>query len=111
MVQTARASSPRSASRRCRTTFWERSLFIKPRDREVVCHASAWDVDNDDDLRIKMCIEITGEDFTTIHHELGHNFYQRAYNTQPSSSATAPTTASTKRSATPSRSRSRPSIW
>ena len=64
-------------------TFWERSLFTKPRDREVVCHASAWDVDNVDDLRIKMCIEITGEDFITIHHELGHNFYQRAYNQQP----------------------------
>ena len=26
-------------------TFWERSMFTKPRDREVVCHASAWDVD------------------------------------------------------------------
>jgi peptidyl-dipeptidase A len=64
-------------------TFWERSLFVKPRDREVVCHASAWDVDNVDDLRIKMCIDITAEDFTTIHHELGHNFYQRAYNRQP----------------------------
>jgi peptidyl-dipeptidase A len=64
-------------------TFWERSLFVKPRDREVVCHASAWDVDYVDDLRIKMCIDITGEDFTTIHHELGHNFYQRAYNMQP----------------------------
>jgi peptidyl-dipeptidase A len=64
-------------------TFWDRSLFVKPRDREVVCHASAWDVDAVDDLRIKMCIDITGEDFTTIHHELGHNFYQRAYNTQP----------------------------
>ncbi len=64
-------------------TFWERSLFTKPRDREVVCHASAWDVDNVNDLRIKMCIDITGEDFTTIHHELGHNFYQRAYNEQP----------------------------
>ncbi len=64
-------------------TFWERSLFVKPRDREVVCHASAWDVDNVDDLRIKMCIEPTGEDFITIHHELGHNFYQRAYNKQP----------------------------
>src|SRR6266542_2938138 len=64
-------------------TFWERSLFVKPRDREVVCHASAWDVDNVDDLRIKMCIRPTGEDFTTIHHELGHNFYQRAYNTKP----------------------------
>jgi peptidyl-dipeptidase A len=64
-------------------TFWERSLFTKPRDREVVCHASAWDVDNVNDLRIKMCIEPTSEDFITIHHELGHNFYQRAYNQQP----------------------------
>ena len=64
-------------------TFWERSLFVKPKDREVVCHASAWDVDNDNDLRIKMCIEINAEDFGTIHHELGHNFYQRAYNQKP----------------------------
>jgi peptidyl-dipeptidase A len=64
-------------------TFWERSLFVKPRDREVVCHASAWDVDAVDDIRLKMCIDITAEDFTTVHHELGHNFYQRAYNTQP----------------------------
>ncbi|HSL82676.1 MAG TPA: M2 family metallopeptidase, partial [Thermoanaerobaculia bacterium] len=64
-------------------TFWERSLFTKPRDREVVCHASAWDVDNVDDLRIKMCIEVDEEDFITVHHELGHNFYQRAYNRQP----------------------------
>jgi peptidyl-dipeptidase A len=64
-------------------TFWERSLFTKPADRDVVCHASAWDVDSKDDLRVKMCIQITEEDFRTIHHELGHNFYQRAYNTQP----------------------------
>src|SRR5712671_3854492 len=64
-------------------TFWERSLFVKPADRDVVCHASAWDVDNDLDLRIKMCIEINDEDFDTIHHELGHNYYQRAYRTQP----------------------------
>jgi len=61
-------------------TFWERSLFVKPRDRDVVCHASAWDVDERDDLRIKMCIKVNGEDFKTIHHELGHNYYQRAYN-------------------------------
>ncbi len=60
-------------------TFWERSQFLKPRDREVVCHASAWDVDADLDLRLKMCIQTTGEDFYTIHHELGHNIYQRAY--------------------------------
>ncbi|MBI2687827.1 MAG: M2 family metallopeptidase [Acidobacteria bacterium] len=64
-------------------TFYERSLFIKPQDREVVCHASAWDVDNDEDLRIKMCIQITGEEFAVIHHELGHNIYQRAYRTLP----------------------------
>lgn len=61
-------------------TFWERSLFVKPQDRDVVCHASAWDVDEKDDLRIKMCIKINAEDFKTIHHELGHNYYQRAYN-------------------------------
>ena len=63
-------------------TFWTRSLFTRPADRDVVCHASAWNVDYHDDLRLKMCIEISGEDFATLHHELGHNFYQRAYNRQ-----------------------------
>jgi peptidyl-dipeptidase A len=65
------------------STFWERSLFTKPRDREVVCLARAWDIDKVEDLRIKACLDITAQDFTTIHHELGHNFYQRAYNKQP----------------------------
>jgi peptidyl-dipeptidase A len=64
-------------------TFWERSQFVHPRDREVVCHASAWDVDSVDDLRVKMCIEVSADYFTTVHHELGHNFYQRAYDKQP----------------------------
>lgn len=64
-------------------SFWERSQFVKPADRQVVCHASAWDIDNIDDLRIKMCIRVNGDDFVTIHHELGHNYYQRAYNKQP----------------------------
>ena len=64
------------------STFWERSQFDKPKDREVVCHASAWDLDWKDDLRIKMCIEPTEEEFITIHHELGHNYYQRAYKGQ-----------------------------
>ncbi len=64
-------------------TFWKRSLLKKPLDHEVVCHASAWDLDMRDDLRIKMCTEITEEDFATVHHELGHNFYQRAYKEQP----------------------------
>jgi peptidyl-dipeptidase A len=63
-------------------TFWERSLFLKPADRDVVCHASAWDVDNQNDVRLKMCIEVKDEDFVTVHHELGHNFYQRAYDEQ-----------------------------
>jgi peptidyl-dipeptidase A len=63
-------------------SFYERSQFLKPRDREVVCHASAWDIDNVDDLRIKMCIKINSNDFVTVHHELGHNYYQRAYNKQ-----------------------------
>ncbi|MBO0720664.1 MAG: M2 family metallopeptidase, partial [Blastocatellia bacterium] len=55
-------------------SFWNRSLFLKPQDREVVCHASAWDIDNQQDVRLKMCIKINEEDFTTVHHELGHNF-------------------------------------
>jgi peptidyl-dipeptidase A len=64
-------------------TFWERSMIVKPRDREVVCHASAWDVNNEQDLRIKMCTKVNADDFVTVHHELGHNFYQRAYSNQP----------------------------
>ena len=64
-------------------TFWERSQITKPRDREVICHASAWDIDNMDDIRIKMCTKVNADDFVTIHHELGHNYYQRAYKNQP----------------------------
>jgi peptidyl-dipeptidase A len=64
-------------------TFWERSMITRPRDREVVCHASAWDLDNRDDIRIKMCTQVNGDDFYTVHHELGHNYYQRAYKDQP----------------------------
>jgi peptidyl-dipeptidase A len=64
-------------------TFWKRSLITKPKDRTVVCHASAWDIDGADDIRIKMCTKVNAEDFNTVHHELGHNFYQRAYKNQP----------------------------
>ncbi len=63
-------------------TFWERSLLTKPRDREVVCHASAWDLDGKDDVRVKMCITPTFEDFRVIHHELGHLYYDLAYSIQ-----------------------------
>jgi peptidyl-dipeptidase A len=64
-------------------TFWDRSLFAKPVDREVVCHASAWDLDYQKDVRLKMCININEEDFSVVHHELGHNYYQMAYANQP----------------------------
>ena len=64
-------------------TFWERSQIVRPEGREVVCHASAWNLDNVEDLRIKMCTRVNAEDFQTMHHELGHNYYQRAYNQLP----------------------------
>jgi peptidyl-dipeptidase A len=64
-------------------TFWERSLFLRPKDRQVVCHASAWDVTWSNDLRIKMCIEPTEGDLVTIHHELGHDFYFQSYTKLP----------------------------
>jgi peptidyl-dipeptidase A len=64
-------------------TFWERSLFTRPRDREVVCHASAWDLSYGGDLRVKVCLEPTEEDLVTIHHELGHDFYFQRYGALP----------------------------
>ena len=64
-------------------TFWERSMFQKPPGKEAVCHASAWDVQFNNDLRIKMCINKNQEDLDTIHHELGHNYYQSAYHKEP----------------------------
>ena len=64
-------------------TFWERSLFAKPPDHDVVCHASAWDIDYEKDVRLKMCVQINEEDFSVVHHELGHNYYQMAYSTKP----------------------------
>ena len=64
-------------------TFWERSMFVKPDDRDVVCHASAWDVEFSDDQRIKMCIEGSFDDLVTVHHELGHNYYNHYYTQLP----------------------------
>lgn len=64
-------------------TFWDRSIFTKPADRDIVCHASAWGLDGGHDLRIKMCINVNYEDLRTIYHELGHNYYQGAYSIQP----------------------------
>jgi len=64
-------------------SFWERSLLTKPRDREVVCHASAWDMDGGEDVRIKQCIEPTEEQLITVHHELGHVYYYLHYGDLP----------------------------
>ncbi|PJK14479.1 peptidase M20 [Lysobacteraceae bacterium NML07-0707] len=64
-------------------SYWQNTQFIKPRDRDVVCHASAWDMNMQGDVRTKMCIKPNEEDFTTIYHELGHIYYDLAYNVQP----------------------------
>ena len=64
-------------------SFWTNSMLTKPRDRDVVCHASAWDLDNGNDPRIKQCIEPTEEQLSTLHHELGHIYYYLMYNELP----------------------------
>jgi peptidyl-dipeptidase A len=64
-------------------TFWERSLLVRPRDREVVCHASAWDMGDQKDVRVKMCLQPNEEDLFTIYHELGHVYYFMSYAQQP----------------------------
>ena len=64
-------------------TFWKRSLFVRPADRDVVCHASSWDIDFDLDVRLKTCLHDTSDDFITVHHELGHTYYDLAYRKQP----------------------------
>ena len=64
-------------------TFWERSLLKQPADRDVQCHASAWNMDGYDDVRIKQCIEPTQEHLMTVYHELGHVFYYLSYKDQP----------------------------
>jgi len=63
--------------------FWENSMLTRPRDRDVVCHASAWNMDTHGDVRIKQCIEPTEQDLYTIYHELGHVYYYLSYLDQP----------------------------
>ncbi len=83
MVETGEAFFTSLGFEKLPETFWERSMIVRPpAPREVVCHASAWDLDDEEDVRIKMCTEVNAEDFYTVHHELGHNFYQRAYKDQ-----------------------------
>lgn len=79
MVETGEAFFSSLGFEELPETFWERSMIVRPVGRDVVCHASAWDIDDEEDIRIKMCTEVNAEDFQTVHHELGHNYYQRAY--------------------------------
>jgi peptidyl-dipeptidase A len=64
-------------------SFWERSMLVRPADREVVCHASAHNMDGAGDVRIKQCIQPTEEELYTIYHELGHIYYYLSYTGQP----------------------------
>src|SRR5262249_25411615 len=83
IVQTAESFYTSIGFRPLPKTFWDRSMIIRPRDREVDCHASAWNIDDREDVRVKACLRVNADDFYTAHHELGHNFYQRAYKDQP----------------------------
>lgn len=83
MVRSAESFYTSLGMKRLPATFWERSMFRQPADRDVVCHASAWTIDGEDDLRIKMCIQQTYDELRVIYHELGHNYYQWAYKDQP----------------------------
>ena len=83
MVQTAEGFFTSLGLPALPESFYENSLIKKPRDRNVVCHASAWDLDNGNDPRIKQCVEITEEQFGTLHHELGHIYYYLMYKDLP----------------------------
>ncbi|MFO0571181.1 MAG: M2 family metallopeptidase [Polyangiaceae bacterium] len=83
MVKTGEAFFTSLGMQPLPNTFWERSLFLKPKDRNVACHASAWDVGLSGDLRIKMCIQVNFDDLVTIHHELGHDYYYQQYGNLP----------------------------
>lgn len=63
--------------------FWSGSIIEKPADREIVCHASAWDFCNGKDFRIKQCTKVTMEDFIVVHHEMGHIQYYLQYKHLP----------------------------
>ncbi len=83
MTQSAEAFYRSIAFPALPATFWERSMLTRPRDREVQCHASAWQMDGKDDVRIKMCIRPTADELRTIYHEMGHVYYYLAYRDQP----------------------------
>ncbi|KAJ6635505.1 Angiotensin-converting enzyme, partial [Pseudolycoriella hygida] len=59
------------------------SIIVKPTDRTITCHASAWDFCDGEDFRIKQCTKINMEDFLVVHHEMGHIMYYLMYKDQP----------------------------
>ncbi|RWS24917.1 TPA angiotensin converting enzyme precursor-like protein [Leptotrombidium deliense] len=63
--------------------FWKNSIIVKPENRELICHASAWDFSDGSDFRIKMCTDVNFHDLITIHHEMGHIQYYQLYKDQP----------------------------
>ena len=63
--------------------FWSGSVIEKPNDKEMVCHASAWDFCNGKDVRIKQCTFVNMEDLITVHHEMGHVQYFLQYKDLP----------------------------
>jgi peptidyl-dipeptidase A len=64
-------------------SFYTDSMLVQPRDRDVVCHASAWPMNTEGEVRMKMCIKPNEEELTTIYHELGHIYYYLAYKQHP----------------------------
>jgi peptidyl-dipeptidase A len=83
MARSAESFYTSMGFRQLPASFWERSMLTRPRDREVVCHASAWHMDRNEDVRIKQCITPTEEDLQTIYHEMGHVYYDLSYKDQP----------------------------
>jgi len=83
MARSAESFYTSMGFRQLPASFWERSMLTRPRDREVVCHASAWQMDRNEDVRIKQCITPTEEDLQTIYHEMGHVYYDLSYKDQP----------------------------
>ncbi|KAH9492522.1 hypothetical protein Btru_046311 [Bulinus truncatus] len=63
--------------------FWKNSIIEKQNGTDMVCHATAYDLYNGKDFRIKMCTDITQEDLVTVHHEMGHVEYYMQYKDHP----------------------------
>jgi peptidyl-dipeptidase A len=79
MIETAEAFFMSLGLPELPQSFWQNSMLVAPTDHDAVCHASAWDLDNGNDPRIKQCVEANEEQLATLHHELGHIYYYLMY--------------------------------